>query len=48
MYLLTRLLRRLAAATSTFPNPNGRAMPLARDFQAAMKAAFPQIEVTSA
>ncbi|MFC5499535.1 ABC transporter substrate-binding protein [Caenimonas terrae] len=29
--------------SQTYPNPNGRALPLARDFQAAMKAAFPQI-----
>jgi branched-chain amino acid transport system substrate-binding protein len=28
----------------TYPNPNGRALPLARDFQAAMKAAFPLLQ----
>jgi branched-chain amino acid transport system substrate-binding protein len=29
----------------TFPNPNGRVLPLMRDFRAAMKASFPQMEV---
>ncbi len=28
----------------TFPNPNGRTLPLHRDFQAAMKASFPQVQ----
>jgi branched-chain amino acid transport system substrate-binding protein len=28
----------------TFPNPNGTTLPLHRDFHAAMKAAFPQIQ----
>lgn len=30
--------------SQTYPNPNGKALPLARDFQAAMKAAFPQVQ----
>lgn len=28
----------------TYPNPNGRTLPLHRDFHAAMKAAFPQLQ----
>ena len=28
----------------TFPNPNGHTLPLHRDFQAAMKATYPQIQ----
>lgn len=28
----------------TYPNPNGRTLPVHRDFQAAMKASFPQLE----
>lgn len=28
----------------TFPNPNGRTLPLHRDFQAAMKATYPQLQ----
>lgn len=28
----------------TYPNPNGQTLPLHRDFQAAMKAAFPQLK----
>ena len=28
----------------TYPNPNGRTLPLHREFQAAMKASFPQIQ----
>lgn len=28
----------------TYPNPNGRNLPLHREFQAAMKAAFPQLQ----
>lgn len=28
----------------TYPNPNGRALPLLRDFQAAMRATFPDIK----
>jgi branched-chain amino acid transport system substrate-binding protein len=27
----------------TYPNPNGKTLPLHRDFEAAMKAAFPQV-----
>ncbi|MEO6017873.1 MAG: ABC transporter substrate-binding protein [Polaromonas sp.] len=28
----------------TFPNPNGRTLPIHRDFQAAMKAMYPQLQ----
>jgi branched-chain amino acid transport system substrate-binding protein len=28
----------------TYPNPNGRTLPLHREFQSAMKAAFPQLQ----
>lgn len=28
----------------TYPNPNGRTLPVHRDFQAAMKGSFPQLE----
>jgi branched-chain amino acid transport system substrate-binding protein len=28
----------------TYPNPNGRTLPIHRDFQAAMKGSFPQLE----
>jgi branched-chain amino acid transport system substrate-binding protein len=28
----------------TYPNPNGRTLPVHRDFQAAMKASFPQLQ----
>lgn len=28
----------------TYPNPNGRTLPVHRDFQAAMKSSFPQLE----
>jgi branched-chain amino acid transport system substrate-binding protein len=31
--------------SQTFPNPNGITLPLQRDFQAAMKAAYPQLNV---
>jgi ABC-type branched-subunit amino acid transport system substrate-binding protein len=30
--------------SQTYPNPNGKNMPLQRDFQAAMKASFPQLQ----
>ncbi|WP_298924680.1 ABC transporter substrate-binding protein [uncultured Ramlibacter sp.] len=29
----------------TFPNPNGKTLPLHREFEAAMKAAFPSVQV---
>lgn len=50
-YVPTPMLVKLAGAegargvgiAQTYPNPNGIVLPVQRDFQAAMKAAFPQV-----